>query len=143
MITLIGKSLAEKGLKFMFYGASSECEDCRYKATCIESLEEGRIYRIRDLKEVEHPCPIHMGDKVQVVEVDHALIKTAIDSKKAFEGSRLLFKPPECDEKCSLKKLCIPDGLYRDDKCTIVKKLGKPSEKCPVGLNLTRVLVKY
>jgi uncharacterized protein (UPF0179 family) len=142
MITLIGKNLAEKGLKFMHYGASAQCEDCRFKATCIDSLEEGRIYRIREVKDAEHPCPLHEGGTVKVVDVDRAVIKTLIDSKKAFEGSRLVFNPPECNEECTLREICIPEGLYREDRCKIVKKLGRPNNKCLLGYNLTMVLVK-
>ncbi|HMK54683.1 MAG TPA: UPF0179 family protein [Methanobacteriaceae archaeon] len=143
MITLIGTNLAEKGLKFMHYGPSSQCEGCRFKATCIDSLEEGRMYRIKDVKDAKQPCPIHNGGEVQVVEVDRALTKVLVDSKRAFEGSRFSYNPPQCNEDCSLRSLCFPEGLYKDDKCKIVKKLGKPKEKCPKGFELTRVLVKY
>ena len=91
MITLIGNNLAEKGLKFMNYGAANQCESCRFKATCIESLEMGRIYQVREVKNTEHPCLIHEGGKVKVVDVDKATIKAAIDSKRAFEGSNIAF----------------------------------------------------
>ncbi|AUB56190.1 hypothetical protein BK007_09345 [Methanobacterium subterraneum] len=143
MITLIGKNLAEKGIRFMHYGAASQCEKCRFKTTCIESLEEGRIYRVKEVKNTEHPCMIHDGGKVKVVDVDRAVIKAAIDSKRAFEGSNIVFNPPECDEDCSLRELCFPEGLYPDDKCKIVKKMGKPVDKCAKGLNLTVVMLKY
>ncbi len=143
MITLIGKNLADKGLKFMHYGATSQCEGCRFKATCIDSLESGRLYRIKNVKDTTQPCPVHEGGQVKVVEVDKALIKTLIDSKKAFEGSRFTYTPRQCDEECPLRELCIPEGLYQDDKCKIVKKMGKPQPKCPRGYDLTTVLVKY
>lgn len=143
MITLIGKKLADEGLKFVFYGASSQCMNCRFKATCIDSLEPGRIYRIKTVKNTTHPCPVHMGGEVKVVEVDRALIKIHIDSKKAFEGSSYSYKPRECQEECSMRELCNPEGLYLGDKCRIIKKLGKPSQKCPSGYDLTTVLVKY
>ena len=143
MITLIGNNLAEKGLKFMHYGAASQCDECRFKKTCIESLEEGRIYRIREVKNTAHPCMVHDSGKVKVVEVDKAVIKAAINSKQAFEGSNIVFNPPECDEDCSMRELCFPEGLYPEDKCKIVKKIGKPDEKCPKGLNLNMVMLKY
>jgi uncharacterized protein len=142
MITLIGKNIAEKGLKFMHYGAASQCKHCRFKTTCIDSLESGRIYKIKEVKNTEHPCLIHDGNKVKVVDVDRSLIKVLLDSKRAFEGSKIVFTPPECDQECSLSDLCFPEGLYIEDKCKIVKKLGKPQEKCPKGLNLTMVLLK-
>jgi len=142
MITLIGNDLAKKGLKFMYYGAASQCEKCRFKVTCIDSLEEGRMYRIRDVKNTEHPCMIHNGGKVKVVDVEKSITKAMIDSKRAFEGSNIVFVPPDCDEECSMRGLCFPEGLYHEDKCKIIKKLGNPKEKCPKGLNLNVVLLK-
>lgn len=143
MITLIGSNLAEKGLKFMFYGAANQCEKCRFKATCIESLEIGRIYQVKDVKNTEHPCLVHEGGKVKVVDVDKAPIKTAIDSKKAFEGSNIVWIPPECDEECSMREICFPEGLCNEDKCKIIKKVGKPLDECPKGRNLSVVLLQY
>jgi len=143
MITLIGNSLANKGLKFMHYGAISPCESCRFKNTCIDALETGRMYIIKNVKNGEQPCKVHEGGKVRVVEVEKAYIRGVIDSKQSFEGSRIAFNPPECDEDCSLKNLCFPEGLYRDDKCKIIRNMGKPREKCLKGRDLNTVLLKY
>ncbi len=143
MITLIGKSLANKGLKFMDYGATSECESCRFKNTCIDPLEVGRMYIIKNVKNGEQPCLIHEGGKVKVVEVEKAYIRGVIDTKQSFEGSKIVFNPPECDEDCSLHDMCFPEGLYREDKCKIIRNMGKPREKCPKGRDLNMVLLKY
>lgn len=142
MITLIGSKLAQKGLKFVHYGAASQCEHCRFKSTCIDALEVGRTYIIKEVKDTEHPCPLHDGGKVKVVNVDKAHIRALIDSKKAFEGSSIIFRPPDCDVQCPQRNLCFPEGLYQDDKCKIIKKLGKPGQKCVKGLELTRVILK-
>ncbi len=143
MITLIGKSLANKGLKFMNYGAASECESCRFKNTCIDTLEVGRMYIIKNIKNGEQPCLIHDGNKVKVVEVERAYIRGVIDSKQSFEGSKIVFNPQDCDEDCSLRDMCFPEGLYSDDKCKIIRNLGKPREKCPKGRDLSMVLLKF
>lgn len=142
MITLIGKNLAEKGLKFMHYGSSAECEECRFKNTCIDTLEKGRMYIITDVKDTEHPCPIHEGGKVKVVEVERAEIETLVDSKKAFEGSMVMFEFPECQKECTMRDLCFPEGLHEGDKCNIVKNIGKSPNKCINGLNLRLVRLK-
>jgi uncharacterized protein (UPF0179 family) len=142
MITLIGKDLAEEGLKFMQYGASAECEACRFKNTCIDSLEEGKMYVIKDVKDTEHPCFIHNSGKVKVVEVERADIETLVDSKKAFEGSMIVVEFPECDKECTMRDLCFPEGLYEGDKCKIVKTIGKSPNKCVKGLNLNLVLLR-
>lgn len=142
MITLIGNKLADKGLSFMHYGAASQCKNCRFKNTCIDTLEEGRIYFIKEVKDTQHPCPLHEGGVVRVVEVERAFVKGLINTKKAFEGSNIVFKPPECDLECELRELCFPEGLQPHDKCKILKNLGKPPFKCPKGLNLSLVLLK-
>lgn len=143
MITLIGKNLANRGLKFIFYGAASECESCRFKNTCIDTLEEGRMYIIKNVKNGEQPCLIHEGEKVKVVEVERAYVKCLVDSKKSFEGSNLVFKTPECDEmECTLREKCFPEGIFNDDKCKIIKNLGKPKVKCSQGHELSTVLLK-
>ena len=55
--------------------------------------KSGKIYRIREVKNTEHPCMVHESGKVKVVDVEKATIKTAIDSKRAFEGSNIVFFP--------------------------------------------------
>lgn len=142
MITLIGSRLAHKGLKFQHYGAARLCEKCRFRNTCIDPLDEGRIYEIKEVKDTQHPCLLHEEGTVRVVDVDRASIKSLIDSKKAFEGSNFIFMPPKCDVECEFRNLCFPEGLYPHDKCKIMKKLGNPIHKCPKGLDLSLVLLK-
>lgn len=143
MITLIGKKIAKKGLVFMHCGAAPECEECRFKGTCVDSLEEGRLYIIRNVKDAEQKCQLHEGQKVKVVEVDKANIKALVDSKRAFEGSMISIKSPECEETCEMHEMCFPEGLYDGDKCKIVKTLGRPSKKCTRGYDLNTVILKY
>ncbi len=143
MITLIGKKIAKKGLVFMHCGAAPECEECRFKGTCVDSLEEGRLYIIRNVKDAEQKCQLHEGQKVKVVEVDKANIKALVDSKRAFEGSMISIKSPECEETCEMHEMCFPEGLYEGDKCKIVKTLGRPSKKCVRGYDLNTVILKY
>lgn len=142
MITLIGRNLAKEGLIFINYGASKKCETCRFKSSCLDSLDEGRMYVIKDIKDIEHPCPIHEGGKVKVIDVEKADIEALVTSKGAFEGSTVVFDAPDCDEDCSMKYLCFPEGLYQNDKCRIVKVIGRPKNKCVKGLNLNLVLLR-
>jgi len=142
MITLIGTNLAEKGLEFMHCGGASACEKCRFKNTCIDTLEEGRVYIIKDVKDTQHPCLLHEGGKVKVVEVEKSDIKALIDSKVAFEGSNIIFNPVPCDNECKQKDLCSPEGLYENDRCKIVKNMGKPMVECAKGLDWNLVLLR-
>ena len=143
MITLIGINLAEEGLEFLHYGTATACEKCRFKNTCIDTLEEGRIYVINKVKDTEHPCPLHEGGKVKVVDVERSDIDTLMDSKKAFEGSNIVFNPPQCDIDCEMKHLCHPKGLYKNDRCKIAKNMGKTPVKCAKGRDLHLVRLRY
>lgn len=142
MITLIGTKLAIKGMEFMHCGGASACGKCRFKNTCIDTLEEGRLYRITEVKNTEHPCPIHEGGKVKVVVVEKSRIKALIDTKIAFEGSNRIYNPVKCNSQCEEMYLCNPKGVYPNDRCKIVKNLGKSQVKCSKGLDLSLVLLE-
>ncbi len=100
-ITLIGTRLAKVGNEFVFNGPIVECENCRLKNTCI-NLNKGSRYRIVGLRDgVMHDCAIH-DTGVVAVEVIEAPIGAAIESRKAFVGSKIVFDRPMCQEKdCS------------------------------------------
>ena len=53
MITLIGKDLAKEGNEFVFYGPAEECETCRFKASCVDSLEKNRKYKNIEVRDNE------------------------------------------------------------------------------------------
>ncbi|KZX16149.1 hypothetical protein MBCUT_10150 [Methanobrevibacter cuticularis] len=141
MITLIGKDLAEEGLNFIFYGSSEICESCRFKASCIESLEEGRKYIIKNVKDIQQKCDLHDTGLVQSVEVEVADVETLVDTKKVFEGSTISFNPPDCDIECVFHHLCNPEGLKKGDKCTVIKDLGKHKGGCGKDFLLTKVVL--
>ena len=61
MITLIGKDLAKKGQEFVFLGPAEDCEDCRFKSSCVGNLEENRKYVVVEVRDNEQKCPIHSG----------------------------------------------------------------------------------
>lgn len=140
MITLIGTSLAKKGLVFIFYGGSSKCESCRFNRTCL-NLEKGRKYIITNVKKVTHKCPLHKNGRVQTVEVEPATIRTAVETKKAYKGSTIIFRNPTCVCECENHDICYPEGVYNDDKCQI-EEIG-PELVCKNGRNLTEVILSH
>ena len=81
MITLIGKDLAKKGQEFVFLGPAEECENCRFKSSCVGNLEVNRKYVVVGVKENEQKCPIHSGGVVIPVEIDRAKIDLLTPSK--------------------------------------------------------------
>ena len=70
MITLIGKDLAYEGNEFVYLGPASECEDCKFKSSCIGNLEPNRKYVITGVKDNEQKCPIHSENIVVPVDIE-------------------------------------------------------------------------
>ena len=153
MITLIGKELAKEGVSFVFYEPAEECSDCRFKASCVDSLKTGHRYTITEVRDVEQKCPIHESDKVQVVAVENAdkvqvvAVENAeftilTDSKGVFEGSSFDFKRQGCSNKdCDYRHMCFPDGISKEEKGVYVNDLGKFKD-CPKGNALVKCIVK-
>ncbi|OEU64594.1 MAG: hypothetical protein BA870_04595 [Desulfuromonadales bacterium C00003094] len=142
-ITLIGVRLAKVGLEFIFKGPAPECEECRFKNSCM-NLSTGRKYRIVNVRtSTQHSCYVH-DEGVQAVEVVESPIISAIESKKAFKGSKVVFEPPSCKRgECTIYDLCHPVGVEFGDKCTISEVIGDTPEECAKGLSLKVVELKH
>lgn len=143
MITLIGKELAKEGQEFVFLGPADECESCRFKSSCVGSLELNRKYIVTAVKENEQNCPVHAEGKVIPVEVDRAKIDILTSSKSIFEGSTFTYNAPECDENCDFHDLCFPEGLEENDKCIVLESLGKHKDECRKGLKLNKLTLGF
>ena len=143
MITLIGKNLAQKGVEFVYLGPAEECGDCRFKASCVDSLELNRKYVVTDVKDNEQKCPIHSENIVIPVEIERAQIDILTTSKNIFEGSTFTYNAPECDEFCEFHDLCFPEGMIEDDKCIVLKNHGKHKEECKKGLRLNKLTLGF
>ena len=136
MITLIGKDLAKINTKFVFYGPAEECEDCRFKSSCVDSLEKNRKYIIKDIKENEQKCEIHDENIVVPVEIERANVDILSNTRNIFEGSTFHFEPMDCDETCEYKDYCFPEGLISEDKCIVLENKGKHKGICKKGYDL-------
>lgn len=143
MITLIGKDLAKEGQEFVFLGPASECENCRFKSSCVDNLEKNRKYVVTGVKDNEQKCSIHSGGVVIPVEIDRAKIDLLTDSKSIFEGSTFTYAAPDCDEKCDFHDLCFPDGLVENDKCIVLENNGKHKEECKKGYKLNKLTLGF
>lgn len=143
MITLIGKDLAKKGQEFVFLGPADECENCRFKSSCIGNLELNRKYIVVDVKENEQKCPIHAEGKVIPVEIERAQIDILTDSKNIFEGSTFTYNALDCDENCDYHDLCFPDGLLENDKCIVLNHEGKHKGECKKGYKLNKLTLGF
>lgn len=137
-ITLIGSKLASVGNEFIFRGAAGDCEKCKLKNVCI-NLEKNKKYRIVGLRNgMEHECSIHEGT-VRAVEVVPCPIIVNIESRKAFNGSKLVFEEPECNKACTLFEQCHPQGLRSGDRYTIAEVFDSNPGPCEKGLTLKKV----
>ncbi|MDO5849053.1 MAG: UPF0179 family protein [Methanobrevibacter sp.] len=143
MITLIGKDLAKKGTSFIFYGPAEECESCRFKSSCVDTLERNRMYEILDVRDNEQKCPIHEGNTVVPVEVEKAPIELLTNSRNIFEGSTFQYIPIDCDEDCEYREYCVPEGLVENDKCIIVESEGKHKGECKKGYRLNKITLAF
>ncbi|HUW67070.1 MAG TPA: UPF0179 family protein [Candidatus Nanoarchaeia archaeon] len=141
-VTLIGIRMAKPGTEFIFRGKSLDCNGCKVKSTCM-NLEKGgryKVVRVRDAPSLE--CSIHDGG-VKAVEVIKAPWTVMIESKKAFDGSTIVYETINCDEEaCNSKKLCNNPGPIPGEKYTILTIKGEPEEKCPNGFALNIVEIK-
>lgn len=134
-ITLIGSRLASVGNEFIYRGQASECEKCKLKNTCL-NLDKNKKYRIVGLRNgMDHDCLLH-DISVHAVEVVACPIIVAIESRKAFNGSKLLYEEPECDKDCEHYDVCHPQGIASGEKYTIAAVMGDGPAVCPKGLTL-------
>lgn len=143
MITLIGKDLAKNGVEFVFYGLAEECESCRFKSSCVDSLEKNRKYKIINVRDNEQKCPIHDGNTVVPVEVERSDITLLSNSKNIFEGSTFSYQSPDCEENCEYHDYCFPEGLCDGDKCIVVKNHGKHQGECIKGYKLNKLTLGF
>ena len=143
MITLIGKDLAKEGQEFIFLGPAVECENCRFKSSCVGSLEINRKYVITEVRDNEQNCPIHAEGKVVPVTVERASIDLLTSSKNIFEGSTFTYNAPDCDETCEFHDLCFPEGLVENDKCIVLNNDGKHKDGCKKGYDLNKLTLGF
>ena len=134
-ITLIGSKLASVGNEFIYRGLASECEKCKLKNTCI-NLDKNKKYRIVRLRNgTDLECQLH-DTSVRAVEVTACPIIVAIESRKAFNGSKMQYEEPECAKDCEHFAICHPTGLACGDKYTIAAVISDGPNPCPKGLTL-------
>jgi uncharacterized protein (UPF0179 family) len=139
-ITLIGSRLAKPGTEFIFRGPSVECEKCKLKAVCL-NLTKGKKYKVVVVRTGnEHECLLH--ENVRAVEVIPGTVAVAIESRKAFNGSKLAYEEPECPKTCVSFELCHTPGLVSGEKYTITEVYDDSPGPCEKGLILKKVLLK-
>ena len=139
-VTLIGEKQAKKGNTFFYLGPLSECRDCKVKTVCF-NLEEGRLYKIKELRTMHHDCKIHEGG-VRAVEYEVMPIEYAISTDAAIEKARITVDSPETicfNRGCDHFIKCYPAGVKPGSQYEI--KSVKSNITCSEGKKLKEVLL--
>ena len=139
-VTRIGTRLAEPGVEFVYQGESTACEGCPYRGQCL-NLEEGRRYRVTDVRENAQTleCAVHDGG-VRAVEVEPAPVPANVASNRAYAGSKASLEGPCPHTECPSHPYCVPLGAEFDRDYRIDAVLGDPPhDYCALDRDLTLV----
>lgn len=138
-VTLIGEKQAKKGNTFFYRGPLSECRDCKVKTVCF-NLEEGRVYKIKEVRTMHHDCKVHEAG-VRAVEYEIMPIDYATDTDGAIEKARISIDVKEqCPNRgCANYNLCYPIGLKQGTQYEI--KTVKGNLDCSEGKKLKEVVL--
>jgi uncharacterized protein (UPF0179 family) len=137
-LTLVDSKVAHEGYEFVNYGEADECKSCKLQKACL-NLESGRKYRVIEVRDREHDCPV--AGKAKVVEVLECDINATLPKKKVFKGSKITFEPVECTNiLCRSMKHCRPEGIETGAPYKIIDSVGKI--KCEEGRDLVLVSLK-
>lgn len=139
-ITLASISMSREGAVFRYVGMAEECSECGLKEIC-HKLSPGRFYKVTKVRDVIHPCKVHDGDQVKVVEVEEMPLEMSIPQRKALEGALISLDEEDCPNTwCDNHFLCaVPDDIK--GKKVAVKEVKELLE-CPRGLKLLRSIVE-
>ena len=139
-LTLVPEPLARAGAGFTFAGPNpgEECKGCPYQRLCF-GLAPGHRYEVAKVRPVHHPCNLHEGGRVRVVEVEEAPFSTSLETRH-LRGTAAPWAPVPCGmPECPSYSLCHPVGP-RPGKVEIVEDAG--ALPCPAGFELSRVRVR-
>jgi uncharacterized protein (UPF0179 family) len=136
-LTVIGETLAKKGLVFRYEGETDPgCAACKlYKACHKSGLQKGREYRINEVRAVKHDvCHVFEG-KVQLVAVEPQPLPIRVTIPvSATRGTGVSKRWEECGAVCLLKQYCDPSALAEGQTAQLVKVEGEVP--CLVGRKL-------
>ena len=138
IITLVPRSMAKRGFRFIHEGDTENCRGCELRRVCVENLEIGRVYEVLDVRRKRHKCRL-IDDYVYVVEVAEAPIEALIGHKAAIEGVITTFTPSGC-YSCEHSSLCNPQGLKGGDRVRIERVLDKV--ECRRSGSLVKVILR-
>lgn len=137
VITLVDKSVAYVGYRFVHLGQSSSCEHCPLRKVCVESLEKYHNYEIVAVMTKEHKCIIDEST-MRVVDVKEVPITLTVEKKKYLEDMIITRPAIQCNEQlCTNYDYCMNPLFASESKVKVIKVLNEVD--CPLGYNLVLV----
>jgi len=139
-LTLVPEPSAQVGARFRFNGPNrgDECAGCPVQRLCF-NLQPGHAYEVAALRDVWHPCALHDGGRVRVVEATETTFAGSVETR-LLRGTAAAWAPIPCGRPdCANWSLCHPVGA-RPGRHEIVAQHG--TLDCPAGFQLTRADLK-
>lgn len=142
-ITLLGELQAQVGERFVFAGPNdapdAACAPCRLKGICF-SLEAGESYEVVAVRGKDHPCYLHEGGKVRVIEVERAEHDVILPARGMIEGESILYPERSCEFRgCPFWRECVGAPLRPNFSYKVIQ-VGE-AVPCPLGYALRRAHV--
>ena len=143
IVTFVGEINARRGYKFVASPAPEVCTSCKLYQACMSRLKAGRAYEVIDVKDMEHYCPLY-EDKVRVVKVVETTVEALVKPQSAVEGAIVTMDAEDCDRKCPLESLCMPEWATKGkkSKIKIEKVMEDVSEMAVCGKKLRKVTAR-
>ena len=139
-VTLVGKTMALPGGEFVTGAETPGCKGCKFIPLCF-NIPKGQRIRILGLRGVEHPCLIHDGAKVSVVEVERSAFDAGIEARQAVDGATVHFQPWQCPVlECVNQPLCSQPRLAAGSRLR-VRGVGAELQ-CPLGQKRRKVVLE-
>jgi len=121
VVTLVGELQAKPGFKFIFQGASEACANCKLREVCVTKLEPNTVYKVVEVLEKRHKCPLREG-WVVVAKVVEAEVEALLDAKMAVQDAIITFKRRKCDNVgCAMWSICQSPYVKEGGKYKVLR----------------------
>jgi len=137
VLTLVTPTQAKKGAIFSVR-ILPKCKKCSFYKVCVGKLREGIRYKVMEVRNVKHRCPV-INDLMYVAVVEEMPAMVAVEKRKAVDGLSFRYEKIKCDKySCPYYKYCV-DVPVKDREKIVIKKILK---SIPCSRRLQLVLVE-
>jgi uncharacterized protein (UPF0179 family) len=142
MITVIPTVIAKEGYSFSFRrDPGPECTGCKVRSPCLDNLDVGHLYVIKEVRSAEHYCAL-TGLKAKVAEVQKIQTRISLEKQRIMVGATTTYSKVRCNWKfCPNYTSCVANGL--EDGLKIKVKEKQEEVSCPRGFKLVYAVVNH